>query len=77
MCVRGAPSLVLNWAMVVDQLAKHTPLQHRLDNSVNRVAEVVHNAQRIVKHRLQPLSSGIQSWMEGFNVDSLARIKQR
>ena len=43
MCVRGAPSLVLNWAMVVDQLAKHTPLQHRLDNSVDRVAEVFHN----------------------------------
>jgi hypothetical protein len=43
MCMRGAPSLVLNRAMIVDQLAKHTPLQHRLDNSVDRVAEVFHN----------------------------------
>jgi len=43
MCMRGALSLVLNWAMVVDQLAKHTALQHCLDNSVDHVAELFHN----------------------------------
>jgi hypothetical protein len=69
--MRDASSLILDRILIVDQFFKYTALPHYFDNNVYCIAEVIHDGQRIIEHHLQSVCGRVQSWMKGFNVDSL------
>ena len=60
----------------MNQIAKHTSFQHGFDNGVDSVAEVLHDGQWVIEHRLQPTCRGVQVSVERLHVDSFAGVKK-
>src|SRR5579859_2838990 len=74
--MRGSSSLVLDGSMVMDKLSKHSSLQHRFENRVNCVVEVLYYVYRVIEHCLRSISCHIEMRVKRFNIDPLTCIKQ-